>query len=273
VPGRGGTKISTTDTTSLNAMGPDDVTRQEFSTVLRGYDRDEVRSFLDRVALAWHRSLLRSATRPTDDAEGVAAPESEEGSPAPATTEADAGAVAEDDAEPTDEEPTAEDEPAPSVATPTPGAVVTPGAVTGEGAEAAERDRATAYAQRLAAELDRASARTELAQAQQQALQVIDTAQRRADVVLQGARARARSEAEATLADARSRLAPLLEQERAVQARLAKLRDDLEALTRAVADAPDAPLPTAEEVVDEVEEDPSTPQPPFPHGFGSVTVE
>lgn len=135
-----------------------------------------------------------------------------------------------------------------------------------------ERDRATAYAERVAAELDRASARTELAQAQEEALKVVDTAQRRAEAVLTGARARAQAEAEAILEDARTRLTPLLEQERAVRARLVRLRQELDGLT---ADDPTtaAPaLPDAASLVTSAEDDPSTPEPTFPVGYGSVSI-
>jgi DivIVA domain-containing protein len=135
-----------------------------------------------------------------------------------------------------------------------------------------ERDRTTAYAERVAAELDRASARTELAQAQEEALRVVDAAQRRAEAVLTGARAKAQAEAESILEDARTRLTPLLEQERAVRARLVRLRQDLDAFT-GEAPAPAAPdLPSAADLVTSTEDDPQTPEATFPVGYGSVSV-
>lgn len=135
-----------------------------------------------------------------------------------------------------------------------------------------ERDRATAYAERVAAELDRASARTELAQAQEEALKVVDTAQRRAEAVLTGARARAQAEAEAILEDARTRLTPLLEQERAVRARLTRLRHELDAIATDGPTAAAPALPDAASLVTSAEDDPATPEPTFPVGYGSVTV-
>ncbi len=138
----------------------------------------------------------------------------------------------------------------------------------------AERDRTTAYAERAAAELDRAAARTELAKAQEEALHIIDQAQRRAEVVLTGARDKARAEAETVLEDARSRLTPLLEQERAVRARLARLRSELDVIA---GDVPAAPttvtLPPAQDLVTATEDDPGTPDAPFPVGFGSVSFD
>jgi len=135
-----------------------------------------------------------------------------------------------------------------------------------------ERDRATAYAERVAAELDRASARTELAQAQEEALRVVDAAQRRAEAVLTGARAKAQAEAESILEDARTRLTPLLEQERAVRARLQRLRQDLEALTGEGPASATPNLPSAADLVTSTEDDPQTPEATFPVGYGSVTV-
>ena len=159
--------------------------------------------------------------------------------------------------------------PEPEVA-PAPQAAPAP-AFEGTRAEA-ERDRTTAYAERKAAELDRAQARTELARAQEEALQVVDTAQRRAEVVLTGARDRARAEAEAVLEDARSRLTPLLEQERTVRARLARLRSELDAMATGEASDPTVSLPDADDLVTATEDDPDTPEASFPVGYGSVTV-
>jgi hypothetical protein len=101
---------------------------------------------------------------------------------------------------------------------------------------------------------------------------VVDGAQRRAEAVLTGARAKAQAEAESILEDARTRLTPLLEQERAVRARLIRLRQDLDALT-GEAPAPTTPtLPSAAELVSSTEDDPQTPEATFPVGYGSVTV-
>lgn len=135
-----------------------------------------------------------------------------------------------------------------------------------------ERDRATAYAERVAAELDRASARTELAQAQEESLRVVDAAQRRAEAVLTGARAKAQAEAESILEDARTRLTPLLEQERAVRARLVRLRQELDALTADTPTSAAPTLPSAADLVTSTEDDPQTPEATFPVGYGSVTV-
>ncbi len=170
--------------------------------------------------------------------------------------------------EPPAYEPAAVEPPAPQPAeAPAPAAEV-PAASRSE----VERDRATAYAERVAAELDRASARTELAQAQEEALRVVDAAQRRAEAVLTGARAKAQAEAESILEDARTRLTPLLEQERAVRARLVRLRQELDAFT-AEAPASAAPtLPSAADLVSATEDDPQTPEATFPVGYGSVSV-
>ncbi len=173
-------------------------------------------------------------------------------------------------------EPVAEQAPAPEPLfeplVPTPEPVVEEPAGPAPSRSEVERDRATAYAERVAAELDRASARTELAQAQEEALKVVDTAQRRAEAVLTGARARAQAEAEAILEDARTRLTPLLEQERAVRARLTRLRQELDGLT-ADGPAPVAPaLPDAASLVTSAEDDPATPEPSFPVGYGSVSI-
>lgn len=285
-------------------MGPDDLVGREFAIGLRGYDRDEVDAFLLRAAEAWRESMAATpsinglsstamaalaesetgvepfSTRPADPGAGPgdpfagpapfaapAAPDAAAEQSSPTASEpnpffTEPAAVASETATPPFEDvapaqpetPTTEDEgPAPS-------------------RSEVERDRAIAYAERVAAELDRASARTELAQAQEESLRVIDSAQRRAEAVLTGARARAQAEAESILEDARTRLTPLLEQERAARARLIRLRQDLESLTDE-APSPVAPtLPRAADLVTSTEDDPSTPEATFPVGYGSVSV-
>jgi DivIVA domain-containing protein len=289
-------------------MGPDDLVGREFAIGLRGYDRDEVDAFLLRAAEAWRESMAStpsitglSSTAMAALAESEpppvesfspppAAPTAHEAGPsdpfaAPTTPEPDADADA--DAEqpsPFASEPTpdvTEPEVAPSEAASTPSAPAEPEASTAAPSEPeatapsraeVERDRATAYAERVAAELDRASARTELAQAQEEALRVVDSAQRRAEAVLTGARAKAQAEAESILEDARTRLTPLLEQERAVRARLIRLRQDLDSLTDEGPTAAPPTLPSAADLVTSTEDDPATPEATFPVGYGSISV-
>lgn len=312
--------------TGKDINGPEDLVGREFAIGLRGYDRDEVDSFLARVAEVWRESMAAApahnglsstamaalvtsspateetavpvaaadpfaaplpvdaevaapagtddaATEGTEDSTGAtdAATEGrEEDSTGVTEAATDTGATAEATATP---EPTATPAPEtdPVVASQASTAV---GAVPEDAPSRAEaeRDRATAYAERVAAELDRASARTELAQAQEEALHVVDVAQRRAEAVLNGAREKARAEAESVLEDARTRLTPLLEQERAVRARLNRLRRELAALDDE-ADADTAPtLPPAEDIVTATEDDPDTPEATFPVGYGSIKV-
>lgn len=297
-------------------LGPDDLVGREFAIGLRGYDRDEVDTFLQRAAEAWRESLsaapspngLSPAAMATLTGAGAEAPMSPEAPAdpfavppavdpfaAPAASPFDAAATpfaapVAPGAEVTPPEapsapPVAEPEPvaeapAPEVApepTPAPAPAPLPVAEVASDIQPsraeAERDRATAYAERIAAELDRASARTELAQAQEEKLRIVDEAQRRADAVLSGARAKAQAEAEAVLEDARTRLTPLLEQEKAARARLARLRQDLEALTGSVSEPATSPaLPDPAQVVTAAEDDPDTPEAPFPVGYGSVQV-
>jgi DivIVA domain-containing protein len=285
-------------------LSPDDLVGREFAIGLRGYDRDEVDAFLLQAADAW-RDALSAAPSPNglsstamaaltgtdaDTAPGAEAPLSPPPAAdpfaAPAVSPFDAGASPFAAPVPPGAEVTPPEAPAPTppVAEPEPEPVVAeaplvapapaaPPEVTLPSRAEAERDRATAYAERIAAELDRASARTELAQAQEEKLRIVDEAQRRADAVLSGARAKAQAEAEAVLEDARTRLTPLLEQEKAARARLARLRQDLEALTGEVAEPAASPaLPDPAQVVTAAEDDPDTPEAPFPVGYGSVSL-
>lgn len=275
-------------------LGPDDLVGREFAIGLRGYDRDEVDAFLGQAAEAWRASmdaappingLSSSAMAALADSQG--AEEASDREPvdpfdAPAPGEAFSAPIESDafappapstapssstmlEARPADPAPSPEATSAPEPASRS--------AAASEGTRAeAERDRTTAYAERKAAELDRAQARTELARAQEEALQVVDRAQRRAEVVLTGAHDRAQAEAEAVLEDARSRLTPLLEQERTVRARLARLRSELDALADSGEAAPAPTLPAASDLVTATEDDPETPEASFPVGYGSVSV-
>lgn len=241
-------------------LGPDDLVGREFAIGLRGYDRDEVDAFLGQAAEAWRASM--DAAPPVNGLSSSA-------------MAALTGSQAKEDASSTLEgTASAEvDAPADPWSTPDPEpAVGASPALEGTRAEA-ERDRTTAYAERKAAELDRAQARTELARAQEEALQVVDGAQRRAEVVLTGASDRARAEAEAVLEDARSRLTPLLEQERTVRARLARLRSELDAMAAGEPSDSSVSLPDADDLVTATEDDPETPETSFPVGYGSVTVD
>ena len=261
-------------------LRPDDLVGREFAIGLRGYDRDEVDSFLSLAAEAWRETL-------------AVAP-SKNGLPSSAT----ALGLAESDRHALDSEMPPDPFAAPvidpfgapdSFGTDDLDGPASPPAEDAEARSAApvkapevddtsraetERDRATAYAERVAAELDRASARTELAQAQEDALRVVDAAQRRAEAVLGGAREKARGEAEAVLEDARSRLSPLLEQERSVRARLERIRSEIEALTEVDADSGSASdsAGAAADMVTAAEDDPDTPKATFPVGYGSVSV-
>lgn len=259
-------------------LGPDDLVGREFAIGLRGYDRDEVDAFLGQAADAWRSSMdaapplnglsssamaALAGSQTSDEADAPS-----EGPAAEAQTHADPWSTP----DPTGAEPATV---APLVDVGAPEPEVAPEAAPSpfEGTRAeAERDRTTAYAERKAAELDRAQARTELARAQEEALQVVDTAQRRAEVVLTGARDRARAEAEAVLEDARSRLTPLLEQERTVRARLARLRSELDAMAAGEPSDHTVSLPDADDLVTATEDDPDTPEASFPVGYGSVTV-
>jgi len=286
-------------------LGPDDLVGREFAIGLRGYDRDEVDGFLTDAATAWRESLAvapsTNGSSPTAMAVAVdTEPSTESTAPAEPTQAAptSTGAGITFDAPPDPSAapvpsgpfaaPAPSVEPAPALATdaePPPVAATTasserpPVAATttssdvidGRRAEA-ERDRTVAFAERKAAEFDRAQARTELARSQEEALHVVDQAQRRAEGVLTGARDKAEAEAEAVLEDARSRLTPLLEQERAVRARLARLRRDLDSVTGEGPEPAAPTLPDPASLVTATEDDPETPEATFPVGFGSVTV-
>ncbi|HEV7721293.1 MAG TPA: DivIVA domain-containing protein [Iamia sp.] len=312
-------------------MGPDDLIGREFAIGLRGYDRDEVDTFLLRAAEAWRDSMAAAPSINGLSTTAMAAlaesePVESFSPPAPAfdpvtpadpyATPADPFAPGDPFAAPADPfaapapvdpfappvagDPFAAPAPPPRFEAPAPAPAPEPapyaetelpayGSFTADAAAPAapqppapeapapsrsevERDRATAYAERVAAELDRASARTELAQAQEESLRVVDSAQRRAEAVLTGARAKAQAEAESILEDARTRLTPLLEQERAVRARLIRLRQDLDALTSEAPASAAPTLPSAADLVTSTEDDPQTPEATFPVGYGSVTV-
>lgn len=291
-------------TTIESDLQPDDLIGREFTSAMRGYDRGEVDSFLVVAAAAWRASLAPpSAGSAVHQANGTGQTEVPDGGreasgliargpavparPHDASIDAAAGPVAEGPdasssvvgaperpaepdggatADPVDDQnaappnPVLADEPA-----------VSPSRRRDQRAEV-ERDRATAFAERKAAERDRAQARTELAQAQEEALGVVDQAQRRAEAVLTGVRGQAVAEAEAVVAGARSRLGPLLEQERTVRARLARLRRDLDALTDDGPGPEAATLSEPETLVDAIEDDPDTPEASFPVGFSSVNL-
>lgn len=283
---------------------PDDLIGRRFTIAMRGYDRGEVDSFLVLAAAAWRTSLASTSagltagqangTGPTEvrdggsdasahAARGPALPAeprdaATDGLAAPMAGGADASGPAVGPPERPDEPSRAATADAIEIE-----AVAAPDPVLAEETIASpsrrrdhrakvERDRATAFAERKAAERDRAQARTELARAQEEALGVVDQAQRRAEAVLIGVRGRAVAEAEAVVAGARSRLGPLLEQERAVRARLARLRRDLDALTGDGPDPEVATLTEPETLVNRIEDDPDTPVSSFPVGFTSVNL-
>lgn len=263
-------------------LGPDDLVGREFAIGLRGYDRDEVDAFLGQAAEAWRSSLSSTPAINGLSSSAMAALAGSQGDDDvdPERTDPFAAPVG-DEAFAAPAPPPAAEEPAPgptpafatSEAAPVATVEEPPPAPEAEGTRAeAERDRTAAYAERKAAELDRAQARTELARAQEEALHVVDQAQRRAEAVLAGAHDRARAEADAVLEDARSRLSPLLEQERTVRARLERLRDELAAMADGGAATPEPSLPDPADLVTAAEHDPETPEASFPVGYGSISV-
>lgn len=249
-------------------LGPDDLMGREFTIGLRGYDQGEVDAFLAHASEAWRASLaappagglspsaIAALAGPTDDR-----PEDSDTPPeaalAPCSVAPDPDAVS---AQVLTGSPTAAAQP------PDPASR----ALVERWRAEADADRTTAFAERKAAEFDRASARTELARAQESALQIIDQAQRRAEAVLTSARERAQAEAGSVLEDARSRLMPLLETERAARSRLTRLRLDLDGIAEVTTET--WSLPDADELVTAAEDDPEAPEVSFPVGFGLVTV-
>jgi len=258
-------------------LGPDDLLGRSFTIGLRGYDQDEVTSFLERAAEAW-RASLSAGPGAGLSASAIAALTGAGEEPPSAPTASDPSDLPDRSSPSNDGAPTLrllDEPPAGPVASTTDGEGPAPeprpsdDPLHARWRAEAERDRATAFAERTAAELDRAGARTELAQAHERALEIIDQSQRRADAVLTNAVERAQAEASSVLEDARTRLMPLLETERAVRARIARLRLELDEVSD---ETIDLVLPDARQLVTDAEDDPEAPEVSFPVGFGLVSV-
>lgn len=256
-------------------MGPDDLACAEFPVGLRGYDRDAVDSLLGTAAQAWRDSLAmvgRAVSPPPPPPPfPVVAPEE------PLAPPVDHDATP-DEPVPLDVRGPAEaphgdpDEP-PRGPTSIPGlaaatiagsppddAPVPPDPDPARASRAAtadseEADRRIAWAERVAAELDRANARAALGTAQEEAVTILADAQARADRMLAGTEERAREQIRAALADARGRLEALTVAEREAHDRIDKVRESLEDLPGM---PPNLGLPTVDEIIGDAATDART---------------
>jgi DivIVA domain-containing protein len=205
----------------LMSLTPDEIANKEFLVGLRGYDKEEVRSFLRTVAVAFG-----SASQAAE----VAPPPYEPVVEAPA--------------------PTPEPEPAPSSSAGKDWAEQAGGLrADAEAAAAAARQQAEseaaatrsaaaaeAEAVRAAAEQDRMEAAGKLAAAQAEALGLVADAQARVDHLLESSRQRAHDEATASVAHLTSQTATLTEAREHLKAQLVDLRSRLDKALNSVGD-------------------------------------
>ncbi len=209
------------------SLSPLEIANKEFLVGLRGYDKEEVRSFLRTVAVAFgnaQEAAEAAPLPPEPEAEAipVAAPEPE---PSPSTAGTDWAELG--------------DEIAAVLRT----AHEQAGALRAEAEAAAAsirqqadadaaaaRDAATAEAEavRAAAEQDRTEAEGKLAQAQSDALGLVADAQARVDHLIESSRQRAQDEANAAVAHLSAQTATLTEEREQLRTQLSDLRARLD---------------------------------------------
>ncbi|QXC59522.1 DivIVA domain-containing protein [Aquihabitans sp. G128] len=208
------------------SLTPDQIAEKEFLVGLRGYDKDEVRSFLTTVADA-----LRAASAPAGD--GSAAP-AEPAAPAPAAAGTDWANLGDEIA--------AVLRTAHEQAATLRSDAETEVAALRQQADAdatGTRSAAEAHAEAIRAEAEqaRAEAATKLTAAQDEALTLVAGAQDRVAKMLESSKLRAQQEAEASVAHLTAQIAELTSARDAAKAHLADLRTRLDKAI-AVAEAP-----------------------------------
>lgn len=220
------------------ALTPEEIAEKEFALGLRGYDKDEVRSYLQTVAVGLREAIdaaaassLATATHgPSGDAKAdkpedtAKADEPESGTSA---SDGPAAALVGAAAEPPDWSSLGE-EIASVLRTAHEQASGLRAAAESEAATVRGQAQQDAEAAREAAERDRAEAETWLEQAQSEALDLVAGAQSRIDDRLAKAKETANREAVASVAELSAQIAQLTNTRDEVRAELTTLRSRLD---------------------------------------------
>ncbi|MBX3284147.1 MAG: DivIVA domain-containing protein [Actinobacteria bacterium] len=221
------------------SLTPDEIATKEFLVGLRGYDKEEVRTFLRTVSVAFANvqqeaadaAAAEPAPEPEPTPEPVAAPEPE---PAP---RGDAG---KDWAELGEEIAavlrTAHEQAGGLRADAEASAAATRQQAEADAASIRAQAAAEAEAVKAAAEQDRTEAAGKLAAAQAEALGLVADAQARVDHLIETSRQRAHDEATASVAHLTAQTATLSEAREHLKTQLGELRTRLDKALNTVGD-------------------------------------
>jgi DivIVA domain-containing protein len=221
------------------SLTPDEIANKEFLVGLRGYDKEEVRSFLRVVAVAFSSAQEAAQAPPATEPEPAVEPVA--GFPPPPQPEPAAAASAGKDWAELGEEIAAVLRTAHEQAGGLRADAEAAAAATRQQAEAdAHATRAAAdtdaEAVRAAAEQDRTEAAGKLAAAQAEALGLVADAQARVDHLLESSRQRAQDEATASVAHLTAQTATLTEAREHLKTQLQDLRGRLDKALNTVGD-------------------------------------
>lgn len=224
------------------SLTPDEIATKEFLVGLRGYDKEEVRSFLRTVAVAFGNAQQEAA-----DA-AAAAPAAPEPTPepepapvaAPAPEPARSSDAGKDWAELGEEIAavlrTAHEQAGGLRADAEAAAAATRHQAEVDAAATRQQAAAEAEAVRAAAEQDRTEAAGKLAAAQAEALGLVADAQARVDHLIETSRQRAQEEATASVAHLTAQTATLTEAREHLKTQLGELRTRLDKALNTVGD-------------------------------------
>jgi DivIVA domain-containing protein len=217
----------------LMSLTPDEIANKEFLVGLRGYDKEEVRSFLRTVAVAFGTARQAAEVAPPAHEPVVEAP-------APEPEPAAASSAGKDWAELGEEIAavlrTAHEQAGGLRADAEAAAAAARQQAEADAAATRNAAAAEAEAVRAAAEQDRTEAAGKLAAAQAEALGLVADAQARVDHLIESSRQRAQDEANASVAHLTAQTATLTEAREHLKAQLVDLRSRLDKALNTVGD-------------------------------------
>jgi DivIVA domain-containing protein len=217
------------------SLTPDEIANKEFLVGLRGYDKEEVRSFLRTVAVAFGTARQAAEVAPPAHEPVVEAP-----APEPEPEPAPSSSAGKDWAELGEEIAavlrTAHEQAGGLRADAEAAAAAARQQAEADAAATRNAAAAEAEAVRAAAEQDRTEAAGKLAAAQAEALGLVADAQARVDHLIESSRQRAQDEANASVAHLTAQTATLTEAREHLKAQLVDLRSRLDKALNTVGD-------------------------------------
>lgn len=219
------------------SLTPDEIANKEFLVGLRGYDKEEVRSFLRTVSVAFTTVQQAAEAAPAPEPEPVVEPVAAHApEPEPASTSSAGKDWAELGEEIAAVLRTAHEQAGGLRADAEAAAAATRREAEAEATATRQQAAAEAESVLAAAEQDRTEAAGKLAAAQAEALGLVADAQARVDQLIESSRQRAQEEASASVAHLTAQTATLTEAREHLKTQLQDLRARLDKALNTVGD-------------------------------------